>query len=586
MAINTKTRIIFVLFCALFATGFALALDYRPATIKSMDVTITSEASGFFSGSVSRGDEMELMVLSIKKTNEQEVISLEEYLEIGGKKILPEKIEKNGQQYARYKIPDLYEFAGTPEFRVVRKARLRKTANIGIGEDYDLSKPLNGFDDFLKQTPYMEVNDQELRGKAELEFRSDSEIETIRDVAEWVNNNIEYDFEKYYNGVYSAKETYYNKAGVCDEFANLTGAFLRVSGVPVRYVSGISFDGERFGNHGWLEVYLPGTGWIGVDSTYGEAGYLDAGHFTITTARDANDIIDFASTVTSRKPLEVEASLELPKIEVNSVEFFQSLLTAEIEKPGEVHGGETFTVRAKIKNISGKHAILPVELVVHKNFKQEKRQKLVYLKKGEEKTLEWGITAPAQGPEGGYVNYGMVMLLPDGNITDWVKMVPGTKDEAGKASIVVKDVSPHIKAGELDINVTLENRSGKSGSATITVAYNNEEVSNQEISLEGFSERAFQQKIINFEPGKAVVIVKTDTEKTYEIIIPEKIVEEKIEAKEVSSAPTQSITRPPEKTEQIVAPPINTDALILGIGAIVAAAIIIGLLVPRLTKGH
>jgi len=176
-----------------------------------------------------------------------------------------------------------------------------------------------------------------------IEFNSNSEIETISEITEWVNTNIQYDFENYYNGVYSAKQTYNSGAGVCDEFANLTAAFMRIKGIPARYVTGISYDGERFGLHGWIEVYLPNTGWIGVDSTYGEAGYVDAAHFAIAKTFWCEQSNWFFSKNKKQEKITIQSEPSLD-VKLNSIEFFDNLINAEIIKPTQVQTGETFEI--------------------------------------------------------------------------------------------------------------------------------------------------------------------------------------------------------------------------------------------------
>ncbi|MDQ0640100.1 transglutaminase-like putative cysteine protease [Pedobacter sp. W3I1] len=62
------------------------------------------------------------------------------------------------------------------------------------------------------------------------------------------------------------------KAGVCQDFAHVLTAMLRLTGIPARYVSGYicpNRDGMRGegATHAWAEAYLPGYGWLGLDPT-------------------------------------------------------------------------------------------------------------------------------------------------------------------------------------------------------------------------------------------------------------------------------------------------------------------------------
>ncbi|MAG18328.1 MAG: hypothetical protein CL944_02550 [Candidatus Diapherotrites archaeon] len=523
-------KLLFLVLFVLFASS-TFALEFRPSTVKTMDVTITSEATGGFSGIITRGDELELLFLSMQEEPKQELISLEEYMELGEKRIDPKYIEREGLKYAQYKIDDLYNYAETNTFKVVRKARVKRESVLGLGEDYNLENMIEEFAEFKEATGYIEVNDQELRSKASLEFDSVSQIETIREITEWVNNNIEYDFENYYAGVYSAKDTYNSRAGVCDEFANLTAAFTRIKGIPTKYVTGISFDGQRFGLHGWLEVYLPKTGWIGVDSTYGEAGYLDAAHFTIAKTTDANKAIDLVAITRSREPIIVTTKLNLPEVEINSVEFFENLTDIKLNIPTQVPPGEIFEISAEIKNISGERAIMPIELVLHDKFSIDNNKKLIFFEKEETKTINWEARAPNENFESGFYTYGLILLLPDGNISDSIKVIPSKEYTDVGSDIRVKDVSPFISGNNLELKISLENLGNKKGIVFVEILFEGNQVEENEIILQEFEERNLAYVVRNIRPGKVTLKINIPEEKIFEITIPEK--EEPITIQEI-----------------------------------------------------
>jgi transglutaminase-like putative cysteine protease len=81
----------------------------------------------------------------------------------------------------------------------------------------------------------------------------------------------------------SIEDALRTRAGVCQDFAHLLLAMLRMRGLPARYVSGYlapnstaepgASAAEVVGgqaSHAWMEVYLPGEGWFGLDPTLGE----------------------------------------------------------------------------------------------------------------------------------------------------------------------------------------------------------------------------------------------------------------------------------------------------------------------------
>jgi transglutaminase-like putative cysteine protease len=90
-------------------------------------------------------------------------------------------------------------------------------------------------------------------------------------------------------------------SGVCQDFAHLLLAVLRMRGLPARYVSGYlvpkgaaepgaSVEAVVGGqaSHAWAEVYLPGVGWIGLDPTLGRP--VTTQHVRIAYGRDYGDV--------------------------------------------------------------------------------------------------------------------------------------------------------------------------------------------------------------------------------------------------------------------------------------------------------
>jgi len=109
-------------------------------------------------------------------------------------------------------------------------------------------------------------------------------------------------------------------AGVCQDFAHLTIAILRLAGVPARYVSGYlgppsdSLDavpGEPQASHAWLEAQLPCQGWVGFDPTHGCRA--DLRHIKVAVGRDYSDVTPLRGMYRSfgrRQTMSVDLRLE------------------------------------------------------------------------------------------------------------------------------------------------------------------------------------------------------------------------------------------------------------------------------------
>lgn len=77
---------------------------------------------------------------------------------------------------------------------------------------------------------------------------------------------------RYSNDLLSPEVCFENKEGACRDLANMMMYMLRSQGIPSRFVSGYSFnpfqeEGQEL--HAWVEAYVPGAGWVGLDPSAG-----------------------------------------------------------------------------------------------------------------------------------------------------------------------------------------------------------------------------------------------------------------------------------------------------------------------------
>ncbi|MFC3880500.1 transglutaminase N-terminal domain-containing protein [Algoriphagus namhaensis] len=72
--------------------------------------------------------------------------------------------------------------------------------------------------------------------------------------------------------LWTAEKTFKSKTGSCRDLAWMQMNLLGTLGLASRFVSGYAFNPELSTGHelhAWLEVYLPGAGWVGMDPSLG-----------------------------------------------------------------------------------------------------------------------------------------------------------------------------------------------------------------------------------------------------------------------------------------------------------------------------
>jgi transglutaminase-like putative cysteine protease len=112
------------------------------------------------------------------------------------------------------------------------------------------------------------------------------------------------------------------RRGVCQDFARVGIACLRVLGIPALYVSGYLETApppgkpRRIGadaSHAWFSVYCPGHGWIDVDPTNNVVPRT--GHITLAWGRDYTDVSPIRGVILGGGGHSLEVNVDVVRVE-------------------------------------------------------------------------------------------------------------------------------------------------------------------------------------------------------------------------------------------------------------------------------
>lgn len=107
--------------------------------------------------------------------------------------------------------------------------------------------------------------------------------------------------------------TFDQKNGSCRDLAWMQIHLLRHLGMAARFVSGYFYlpmvDGDQFELHAWLEVFLPGAGWIGFDPSHG----IVAGqhHIPIASSAHYENAMSVSGSIRGSASSEMKTKLEI-----------------------------------------------------------------------------------------------------------------------------------------------------------------------------------------------------------------------------------------------------------------------------------
>ncbi len=133
----------------------------------------------------------------------------------------------------------------------------------------------SSIDMYLNDETYIESDSSEIINLAG-SIRQDGmdECQTARALYDYVGDHITYsNYSPLDVGALTALE---EGAGDCTEFSDTLIALNRAAGIPANFVEGVvccTENGYTPGDvrHDWSEIYLPGSGWVPVDATFGRA---------------------------------------------------------------------------------------------------------------------------------------------------------------------------------------------------------------------------------------------------------------------------------------------------------------------------
>lgn len=180
------------------------------------------------------------------------------------------------------------------ESRLTIRTTLPSQLRISFHTDWnELATEVNGNLQLLEMASPLHIESKEkiLAIIEQLDVQQKSIATTVEHCGEFIYKQF-----KYIKGITNIETTVDEilevRAGVCQDFAHLMLQILRTLKIPSRYVSGYicpnknGMRGEG-ATHAWVEAYIPGYGWAGIDPTNNV--WATSHHVKLAVGKDFND---------------------------------------------------------------------------------------------------------------------------------------------------------------------------------------------------------------------------------------------------------------------------------------------------------
>jgi transglutaminase-like putative cysteine protease len=227
------------------------------------------------------------------------VTSRPPYQEVLDSQVQPSVFEvvtdEYGNQYARFEFEDVSP-GGSVETTLTYQVRVNELVH-ELSHCHGEMPSL-----YLLSETYVESDHPFIQALAgEVSGGHDSLCQRLKALYDYVVDHITY--SSYEAGDRGAMWALDHGSGDCTEFADALLALSRASGIPARFLEGVTHrEGDRADpsqiKHDWVEAYLPGYGWVPLDPTWGRLpnkrdayfAQMSPDHIIVTVGRNLSTL--------------------------------------------------------------------------------------------------------------------------------------------------------------------------------------------------------------------------------------------------------------------------------------------------------
>jgi transglutaminase-like putative cysteine protease len=162
--------------------------------------------------------------------------------------------------------------------------------------------------DFLQDSRYVELSPEVWRLALDTTVGVTDTWQAALAIMKFIRTTFKYESNS--TTVYThMRDVLREKRGVCQDFAHVMTGLCRALKIPALYVSGYLATETASATHAWVEVLIPGCGWVALDPTHDRP--VDETYVKIAVGRDYADVPPVAGNYkgTTERKLEVKIDI-------------------------------------------------------------------------------------------------------------------------------------------------------------------------------------------------------------------------------------------------------------------------------------
>ena len=207
-------------------------------------------------------------------------------------------------------------------------------------ESYDQWKYLDEISNTIDYLPFLNVEKNNTLNEfnmivSDLKKTTKTPYSFAKNVGSYINENFIY--QKGITNVFSTIDDVWEiKTGVCQDFATIMIQLCRNAKIPTRYVSGYVFADEGLrgagATHAWVEIFIPGHGWLGLDPT--NNCIADKFHIRLAVGRNYDDCAPVKGVFRGNEKqfMDVKVQLDTKKRNLNYELINQDVVVEQVKE--------------------------------------------------------------------------------------------------------------------------------------------------------------------------------------------------------------------------------------------------------------